>query len=189
LLEKRLLGDDEDEDEKFLESEARRIFVQFALFSLYFSGCLCTVTTLTAVASAQLGPKIGAYNVAVLYGTMVFSSLFLSSAAVQRYGPKACLVLGTFSMSMYVTSFAVAVHDTRYAWPVVLVGAAIGGLGSGIMWTGQGVHFAQYSRQFATFKGISLEAASNSLGAVFASLYLGGEMAGKVQSINSTIYH
>jgi hypothetical protein len=160
----------------------RQLWYRFVFMSLYFSTCMGTVTTLTAVASALLGPKIGAYNLATLYGNMVLSSLLVSSWAVKRFGPKRCLVGGMLAMSMYVLSFAVAVTQREYAWPAVLLGAAVGGWGAGILWTGQGVYFARCSQEYASQKMIKLEGATNTLGSVFATMFLGFEVILKVAS-------
>jgi uncharacterized membrane protein len=181
-LECLLKDDYDDVGSAAHKDDSNTLWYRFALMSLYFSMCMGTVTTLTAVASAELGSKIGAYNLATLYGNMCLSSLLLSSWAVKKFGPKYCLIGGMSAMSVYVISFAVAVTQQEYAWPAVLVGAGLGGWGAGILWNGQAVYFASCSHRYASRKGVPLETATNNLGSVFATLFLGFEVVLKVAS-------
>ena len=98
---------------------------RFIFTSLCFSLNIGTVTTLTAVASAQLGPKLGGFNIAVLYGTMVFSSMFFANWAVDLFGCKRCLVIGCsgfFIFTVGVTILATSTPRSCLKRTVLLLG-------------------------------------------------------------------
>jgi hypothetical protein len=61
-------------------------------------------------------------------------------------------------------------------------GAAIGGLGIGLGWAGQGVYFGRAAAKYAKAEGIDLSEASTMFGSYFAGIFLGFEVTLKVGS-------
>ena len=84
---------------------------------------------------------------------------------------------------MYVCCFLVAslVPDTA-KWPVALIGAAVGGVGGGFLWTAQGAYFGKTAEAYATATGTEKQAATGYLAGIFSFFYLSEEVALKLLS-------
>ena len=71
------------------------------------------------------------------------------------------MLAGTCVYCVYVTAFLIAAlvpDETK--WPVAIIGAAIGGVGGGFLWTAQGKYFVSVaegkSKQLATSEQATL---------------------------------
>jgi hypothetical protein len=101
---------------------------------------------------------------------------------VQKYGTKKCLVGGGFCFVVFVISTSVAASIPAIKYPVAIIGALIGGTGSGVMWTGQGVYYARTCDVYSSRTGLSIEESSNKFGGIFATVYLLAELVLKGMS-------
>lgn len=165
-----------------LPPTAGGILLNFVMMSLCFSlnhGC---VTSCLALASAQLGPKLGGYSSGVLYAFYTLTALLLAPDVVRRLGSKGALDWGLFLYCAYVGSYAVALVCPSLRWPAVLFGAALGGLAAGWNWTAQGDFFGRAAELYAYTLQVERETATAFLSGVFATLYLGLELGLKLVS-------
>ncbi len=88
---------------------------------------------------------------------------------MKRLGARNSLVLGMTLYVAYVGCFVIAIHHQDSPTLIVYSGAAVGGIGAGILWTAQGVYFSQAVEESG---GDSV-----SLAGIFAFWYLGEEVA------------
>jgi hypothetical protein len=95
----------------------------------------------------------------VLYTFYVLSAMFLGPVVQGLLGLKRSLVYGLAQYCVYLLVYLVAelIGPSRphTSNAVVLVGSAIGGLGSGYLWPAQGAFFAAASRSYAQCSGKS----------------------------------
>lgn len=186
--------------------------VAFLVMTIPFSICHATVTVPVGYASAVLQSEIGNASNGVLYGVTVISAFLLAPLTNGVIGPKWGLVISMIAYTIYVIMFAAASllcqqqkidpktgletsgcqvgGDTQ--WTLALVGACIGGLGAGVLWTCQGAFFAEIVDRVAEVKLQVLgstseeskkkvkEDASSDLAAEFAWYYLGIECLAKM---------
>lgn len=117
------------------------VLLNFALFCLSFSICHATVDGVLAVASTELGPKLGSFSGFVLYIFYTFSSLFLCKPFLGYFSSKLGVFVGLSGMLCYVSAFLLAIFFKPYATPIFLTGAAFGGIGAGILWTSQSSYY------------------------------------------------
>lgn len=175
-------GESEDEfadDEPMMTTPAVSAQRNFLLASTLFSlnhGC---VTACLNLATARLG-NVGAEQSAVLYISYAASALLGSTSVVKNVGAKNSLILGMGIYCIYVGCFVLAsllrTHP-MIAEAVALVGAAVGGLAGGILWTAQGSFFARSAEIHSQCSGITLPDATSDFGSYFAAIYLIGEVA------------
>ena len=172
------------EERTLLEDGARAssIFRGFVYMSVMFSLNHGTVTAVLALASAEFGARLGGASAGTLYVVYTSSALLAAPAAVARLGAKRALVAGLSLYCCYVASFLVALEAVAVRAPAAIVGAAIGGVGGGLIWTAQGVYFARAALSYARASATAPEAANATLSGVFATLYLGLEVAMKLLS-------
>jgi len=165
-----------------LPPTAGRVLANFCWMSLCFSlnhGC---VTSCLALASAQLGPALGGYSSAILYLFYTTTALLVAPAIVRTLGPKGSLDYGLLLYCVYVGSYALAILLPAYRWPAVVVGAALGGLAAGWLWTAQGGYFAAAAELYAHVLQLETEVTTSFLSGIFATLYLGFELGLKLVS-------
>jgi hypothetical protein len=74
----------------------------------------------------------------------------------------------------YVASFGLSTVHPQFAQAWALSGAALGGVGAGVLWTSQGVYFTQASEDYSLRVGQDWEASTSLLGGIFAFVFLGG---------------
>ena len=163
----------------------RRAFLAMTvLFSVNHG---CTVSVL-GLANARLG-SVGVRQSGVLYASCTLSALFGAPWVVDRLGSRSGLVLGTGLSSLYVTSFYLATA-IKSNWPsltwlveaVALAGAAVGGVGSSVLWVSQGAYFSAASRLYSSASGLPGEDVTSKFGGEFASLFLLVEVCLKLLS-------
>lgn len=187
--------------------------VAFLVMTVPFSICHATVTTPIGYASSVLQKDVGSASNGVLYGVTVVSSFALAPLINSVIGPKWGMIVAMTSYTIYVAMFAAAAiscaehaldaKGNEYCkvggdlqWFLVMLGATIGGLGAGILWTCQGAFFAAIVEKVAAVKqrvialqfgGTSEEIekkvkedVSADLAGEFAWYYLGLECVAKV---------
>ena len=159
--------------------QRRPSLANFLLASSLFSvnhGC---VTACLNLATARLG-DVGAKQSSVLYISYASSALLGSTWIVKRLGGRNGLALGLGIYCVYVGAFVAAtllLDHPNFAEVVALSGAAVGGLGGGILWTAQGSFFARSAEIHADTSTMPLTDATADLGSYFAAIYLLGEVA------------
>lgn len=166
------LTTEQEDDHPARESMAyKRILRNFLLMAFLFScnhGC---VVACLSLATAQLG-SLGAWQSGILYMMYSISGLLGSTYIVKTLGSKYSLMVGMGLYCAYVGAFYGAVHS-KYSRAIALVGAVLGGVGAGFLWTAQGSYFAQA----ATMAKTPTYDASAEFAGLFAFIYLVSEVA------------
>lgn len=148
------------------------LFRNFVLFCLLFSIAHATVDGVLAFSAAELGASLGSDGSSSLYFFYTFSALLFAKPALRAFGAKRVVLLGLIGLLAYVSSFflALCVPGTSF---VFLVGASIGGIGAGFLWTAQGSYYSINARAyaFASNDPDSSVALAN-FASIFASSYL-----------------
>lgn len=99
---------------------------------------------------SSLNPDIGVYSLAIITGGGLISCL-LAPTVIFYIGPKGALILSGICLSVFIGA------NYYPEAPVLLPGAAIYGLSSGILWTAQGAYISTISKQYAAITGDQLE--------------------------------
>jgi MFS family permease len=154
----------------------------FAAMSVAFSLCHGCVTALIPLASIEFGTALGATSVGTMYVLYTLTAMVGATLLVGSVGPKWGLVLGLAVFCVYVASFLLAATVPALAWAGALGGAAVGGVGGGVVWTAQGAYFSFCSARYAAASGTPPAQATAWLGSAFASCYLGAEILLKLLS-------
>lgn len=171
-------------------AEAQLYRKEFYVMSVAFSLNHAAVTTPIMYASSVLTEEIGNASNAVLYGATLLTSLFLSNFMYAGLGPKRGLLLSMVLYAVYVGLFAVAISQCAH-WdehdkctsakplqgPLVYVGASLGGLGAGLLWTCQGAFYSLVCERLAAAEGKPSGQITAELAGVFGAVFLGFECA------------
>jgi len=176
-------------------SMSDKYYRNFLWFTLLFCVVHASVDAVLAFSTAELGMVVGSNGSFCLYVFYTFSAFFLAKPWLARYGPKHTVAAGLVGMLIYVLSFflAVAVSPASSARNAIwLIGASLGGIGAGLLWTGQGSYYTTNSREYAlalqrenlspesTAEGrnrlsaLGLDATSSATLATFASVFAFG---------------
>jgi MFS family permease len=168
----------------------RRIATNFVWMSLLFSinhGC---VVACLSVATARLGAW-GAGQSGVLYISYTSSALLGATYIVKTLGSRNALLAGMALYTSYVGCFYYAAlypDNAKSVHWITLVGAGVGGVGAGFLWTAQGSYFAQSVEQYAeSSTAQSMEESSAWLSSIFAFVYLTLELI--LRSLSTFIFH
>ena len=159
---------------------AKKLYLNFVVMSIYFSANHGSVTSVIALASS-FDPTLGSYSVGTLYGCYVLTAMFAGQYIIEATSAKNVLVWSLALYAVYVASYLIAVIFPAAAWPAVLFGATVGGIGAGTLWVGQGSYFKVNAQKYArASEGITEEEASGLFSSSFACAYLGLEVALKL---------
>ena len=104
------------------------------------------VNALLALATAQLGNKLGGYSAGMMYIAYSLISLTMATTIVGKVGPKWSLVSALILYCFYTVTFILDIEFPEIAWPMSMIGATVGGFGAGWLWTAQGVYTAAFAR-------------------------------------------
>lgn len=148
------------------------MLLNYVIFSFLFSVAHGTVDGVLAFASAELGPTLGSYSGFVLYAFYTLTALLLSKPFLQVNGPKMGVFCGLCGMLCYVTSFLLALMFPNAASPIFLTGAAVGGIGAGILWTSQGAYYTINATIHAKIVEKEAVEVKNNFATIFCALYL-----------------
>lgn len=165
------------------EAASRALMLNFILMSTCFSINHGAVVTVIALATAHLGPLLGAFDLAFFNSMYVFTGLVLQSVVVHALGLKKGLFAGCALYCMYVLSFLLAMlmePGTTGQWRVAIGGALLGGFGAGFLWSAQGAYFTLNAEQYAAVSGEPKEAVTGRLSGIFAFCYLSIEVCMKL---------
>lgn len=168
-------------DAKWYHSSSM-VLTNFVVMALCFSINHGTVTAAIALATTDLGPKVGSLGLGVLYTFYTLSALTISAALVQRTGSKWGMVSGLGLYCFYVGSFLVSVIAPDLKWVAAVVGSTVGGFGAGWLWTAQGGFFSRSAKLYANAKGVDEAQATSLFSGIFATFYVGMEVVCKFGS-------
>jgi MFS family permease len=155
---------------------AQRVWRNFVLFSVLVAAVPSAALACLALASARLGSILGSWQSSVLYITYTSSAVLgLTSWTGKRLGSKRAVTVGMILFGAYVASFGLSTVHPQFAQAWALSGAALGGVGAGVLWTSQGVYFTQASEDYSLRVGQNWEASTSLLGGIFAFVFLGEE--------------
>jgi len=162
---------------------ATRTLRNFILMSVLFSANHGCVVSCLGLASARLG-SVGAWQSGILSLTYSASGILGATYIVKRYGPRNAMSLGMLCYCVYVGCFFVAtrIGEKVGTQTVAYLGAAIGGIGAGFLWTAQGTFFSLASQDYAQKSQRPVEESTAKLAGIFAFLYLSEEVALKLLS-------
>ena len=155
---------------------ASSTYRNFIVFSILFSAVPSAALACLALATARLG-SVGAWQTGLLYLTYTLTALTASTAIVQRLGSRNAVILGQALYGSYVACFWIATALDTHQKVLALVGAALGGAGSAILWTAHGAYFTLASEEYALYSGVEWSAATSLFSGIFAFCLLLEETA------------
>lgn len=123
---------------------ARDTIRNFVLMSLFFSATPACALACLALATARLG-SIGSWQSGVLFLSYTCSSVMGATYVVKKLGARNAMITGMAMFCFYVACFWVATtfggaHDATVQSISAMVGAIVGGIGAGFLWTAQGAY-------------------------------------------------
>lgn len=118
-------------------SEGLRLYANFIGFCMLFSISHATVDAVLAYTTAELGSLIGSDSGFTLYIVYTFSALLLAKPTLRTVGPKYGVAIGLCCLLFYVGAFLLALLMPANAFGIFISGAAVGGVGAGVLWTSQ----------------------------------------------------
>jgi len=148
-------------------SQGSALLNNFVMFCITYSVAHATVDGVLAFSAAELGASIGSDGSAMLYFFYTFSSLLIARPAVRMLGAKRTVLFGLIGLLCYVSAFFIAVSGGGSSG-IFLAGASIGGIGAGLLWTGQGSYYSINARAYAY---VMLEPSGSASLANFASIF------------------
>lgn len=151
--------------------EEKGIVVNFVVASIIFSASPSCAIACLNLASARLG-SVGAWQSGVLFLSYTSSSLLGATYVVKKLGSRNAMVAGMAIVCFYVGCFWVATNWVSIQTTAALVGATLGGIGSGFLWTAQGAYFTQAAAEFAKLTGRGNDEATSLFGGIFAACFL-----------------
>jgi len=169
--------DDDDLGDMRRNMEADKTFWNFIFMAMLFSANHgCTVACL-GLATSRFGVSIGAWQSGILFLTYTFSAILGATYVVKSMGGRDALILGMTLYCAYVGCFMVATLNVSIETPAAIIGAFIGGVGGGFLWTAQGAYFTKTAEVHAMQKPRQHLGDSTSLFAgIFAFIYLAEEV-------------
>lgn len=147
----------------------------YLFFCTFYSIVHAAVDAVLAFASAELGTNLGSLGGFVLYIFYTVSALILAKPVVQLLKSRRCVFMGLISLLIYVFGFYLAILIPSMQGIFFITGCAIGGIGAGILWTGQGTYYSLNATSFAQESQISRTEAVTLFAGIFAAFYLSFE--------------
>ncbi|XP_054722306.1 protein unc-93 homolog A-like [Uloborus diversus] len=144
--------DGEDENSNISSSPQAQIirnllvlsFGQFLLFMAFD-----TMSNLQSTINGDAG--VGVVSLAVIYGFLTFSSLFLPTLIIRSLGCKKTLVFSVISFCPYILA------NYYPAWSTLIPTAVVCGLVSGPLWSARSTYLNEISHRYAEMRGSSAE--------------------------------
>lgn len=147
----------------------------FYRMSVLLSAVPASAIACLSLATARFG-SVGAWQSGLLYLTYTLSALMGATYIVKCVGSRNGMQYGMALYNIYIGCFWVAASGwlptDESIRPVVLTGAAMGGIGAGIMWTSQGVYFSQAAEAYSLASGMDWCEANGMLAGSFAFVLL-----------------
>lgn len=151
-------------------SSSSTLYNFYFMAALFSAGHGCTVSCLS-LATARLG-SVGALQSGMLYLSYTLSAVLGATYIIQRFGARNAMATGMLLFCTYVACFWVATVFPAHQDASALTGAAIGGLGAGLLWNAQGTYLAQAAQRYSLETGMDLSTCTSNLAGGFAFIYL-----------------
>ena len=114
---------------------------------------------------------VGAWQSGAYFLALTLSATTFATYITKVCGSKQGMVIGLTLLTFY--SFSTALYTiVEQSVQVSVAGAAVGGIGAGIMWTAQGVYFGQSADNFAREQDIDSFCATSMLAGTFGFVFL-----------------
>jgi MFS family permease len=153
----------------------------FLLMSFCFGSAHGGMVVAIAYASSVLGSSLGSASTGTVYSVYGLTALLGAAPAVERFGPAKAISAALLFWLLYLAMFVIAMFVTEDGgsaggrWAVVLIGAVLGGFGSGIGLTAQGVYFARAAATYRKEEGLTAAAANDLFAGYFATIFMGSQ--------------
>lgn len=169
--------DENDNHNNNSNTTPNEILQNFILMAILFSANHGGVTSCLSLSTARLG-NLGSWQSSILYLSYTCSALFGATYVTKVLGARDTLIVGMFIYCTYTACFVIfsLCSIPSIATAAALIGALLGGIGGGFLWTAQGSYFTRVSEEYADAKGITMDKASSKFGGIFAAIYLGEEV-------------
>ena len=169
------------EDASYKEALARKRHLRLNLGWL----CLTWIFTFTAYSGLQnleasLVPGIGVYSLAAITGGGLISCI-VAPAVIGKIGAKGALIISWVCLAIFVSS---NYYPKIY---ILLPGAAIEGLSTGLMWTAQGAFLTTIAVEYSTLINEPLEPVLSRFFGIFCMAFQSTQVWGNV--ISSAVLH
>ena len=156
-------------------STSNRLHFNFIIFCVLFSIVHATVDAILSFASTELGPQVGSYTSFLLFFSYTLSALFLAKPFLKYFTKKCGVVLGLSGLLIYVIAFLISLLEPQSSLIIFSVGASVGGITAGILWTSQGSYYSLNATRYAESVSKDDVSAKNSFSSIFAFTYLSFE--------------
>jgi len=156
----------------------RGLFKNHLLMCTTFSILHGIVDGTLAFVVAELGESLGSWASFLLYVFFCISALFLAKPLLYFLGPKQSIQFGSRSLFTYILTFFIAIlceHQHTLRWTIFLLGGAVGGIGAGVLWSGQGTYFTVNALRYSTLMGLESSVVTAWFASMFATMYLSME--------------
>ena len=166
--------------------EVHNFIYMSCLFSLNHAGVVSALVLVLADSGT-----IGLYQNAIINITYTLSAiLFAGSHVSKSMGPRRGMQLGKWLYSFFVICAMIqhAVRDSTHPNlsgienSIAIIGAIIGGMGGGVLWTAQGSYFYAASSSYANAADVSFASATSYYANIFAAIFLVGEVLMKAMA-------
>ena len=147
--------------------------------------CLVWVFTFTAYSGLQnleasLVPDIGVYSLAAITGGGLISCI-VAPAVIQKIGAKGALITSWICLAIFVGA-------NYYPKPYILLpGAAIEGISTGLMWTAQGAFVTTIAMEYSVIIQDTLDAVLSRFFGIFCMAFQSTQIWGNI--ISSAVLH
>ena len=164
------------------EEQPSQVLMNFLIMSTLFSANHGAMVSCLAFSTLQLG-STGAWELSILHFVYAASTLLGATFVVKHLGARNSMAMGMALYASYVLCFWLALQWQVLRNELAVVGAIMGGIGGGFVWTAQGSYFSEAAKDYArTCVDKSSEEATSFLAGVFACIYLFGEVVCKLLS-------
>ena len=164
----------------------RQHILNYVGFGLGFGFAAGSLKTSSAFLSSLFSPEIASTGNAFFYGFWMLGAFFCAAPMTRWLGSKRTLVFAQCAVAVYqlllLTASALGGSDESTTATVLLWSAcALAGLAVALLWTAQGVYFANAAQLYATERGdyvaiVGAREAMSWMASVFAALYMGVEV-------------
>lgn len=161
---------------------SRQVLVNYVAMSMLFSANHGAMVSCLAFSTLQFG-STGAWELSLLHFMYAASALLGSTYVVKQLGARNSMALGMALYAMYVTCFWCALQWRVWKAEFAIIGAILGGIGGGCLWTAQGSYFERASKEYAEVcVQMTPDQSTSAFAGIFAFLFLIGEVSCKLLS-------
>jgi hypothetical protein len=163
-----------------------RLYWNYVAFCVLYALLHGTVDAVLAFAAAELGPTVGSLGGFILYFSYTMSALVIAQPILDSLDSKPSVLTGMALMLLYIDGFLLAVLSPANSGAYFAVGSLLGGVGAGIMWSGQGSYYTRNARLYAESLVMHEDEVLNTFAGIFAGFLLIVEFV--VKTIGSAVY-